>query len=541
MEEHRYIDELESQLLGAGFTFPGVENHILENNIFGVDINEESIEIAKLSLWLRTAQRGRKLTSLNNNIKCGNSLIDDPEVAGEKAFSWQQEFPTVFEKGGFDVVIGNPPYVRPSNMSNLSKEFYWEHYKSFKAKADLYSIFMEKGIIITKNSGLTSFIVPHTWVSLESFEEIRKIILEKTNIFELVRLPKKVFSDATVETCLFIFQKTKIIHSPNSIKIKYVDQFIEKELFEFEQGLIHRSHLFNFQLYTDFNTKPILDKVNSFKSLDNFVELKYGFKTGDDNKFISNEKLTNDHYPFIRSGDLKRYYFPIPNEYVWYMPQLMRENKDTARPGDFERFNEEKIIVSRMGKGIEVAYDNSGLFVKDAMLLSKKNNVDLKSITGILNSKLINFFYKEYFNTIDVLKNALLSLPINFDIDKFSAISKKVDLISNSIIENRNQSKKFITFCISSISGFESNNNLSNWFELTYKDFISEANKVIKKNGVPILSKKEEFELMELFEENKKKVLELKTQIDQTDKEIDRMVYELYGLTDEEIKIVEGN
>lgn len=98
MEEHRYIDELESQLLGAGFTFPGVENHILENNIFGVDINDESIEIAKLSLWLRTAQRGRKLTSLNNNIKCGNSLIDDPQVAGDKAFSWEKEFPTVFEE-----------------------------------------------------------------------------------------------------------------------------------------------------------------------------------------------------------------------------------------------------------------------------------------------------------------------------------------------------------------------------------------------------------------------------------------------------------
>jgi hypothetical protein len=98
MEEHQFIDELESKLLGAGFKFPGVENHILENNIFGVDINEESIEIAKLSLWLRTAQRGRKLTSLNNNIKCGNSLIDDFIVAGNKAFDWKKEFPNVFKK-----------------------------------------------------------------------------------------------------------------------------------------------------------------------------------------------------------------------------------------------------------------------------------------------------------------------------------------------------------------------------------------------------------------------------------------------------------
>jgi len=106
MQEHKYIDELESQLLGHSFEFPGVENHILENNLFGVDINEESVEIAKLSLWLRTAQKGRKLTSLNNNIKCGNSLIDDVEVAGDKAFNWQKEFTNVFvekEKKAFHI------------------------------------------------------------------------------------------------------------------------------------------------------------------------------------------------------------------------------------------------------------------------------------------------------------------------------------------------------------------------------------------------------------------------------------------------------
>jgi hypothetical protein len=94
--EHRYIDELESQLLGHAFEFPGVEDHILESNLYGVDINEEAVEIAKLSLWLRTAKPGRKLTSLNNNLKCGNSLVDDPAVAGDKAFNWQQEFPQVF-------------------------------------------------------------------------------------------------------------------------------------------------------------------------------------------------------------------------------------------------------------------------------------------------------------------------------------------------------------------------------------------------------------------------------------------------------------
>jgi len=98
IKEHRYIDELQAKLFGDAIILSEVENTILENNLFGVDINQESVEIAKLSLWLRTAQKGRKLTSLNNNIKCGNSLIDNPNVAGDKAFNWHREFPTVFKE-----------------------------------------------------------------------------------------------------------------------------------------------------------------------------------------------------------------------------------------------------------------------------------------------------------------------------------------------------------------------------------------------------------------------------------------------------------
>ncbi len=98
ISEHQYIDELQAKLFGDAMVLSEVENAILENNLYGVDINEESVEIAKLSLWLRTAQKGRKLTSLNNNIKCGNSLIDDPTVAGDKAFHWQTEFPEVFKE-----------------------------------------------------------------------------------------------------------------------------------------------------------------------------------------------------------------------------------------------------------------------------------------------------------------------------------------------------------------------------------------------------------------------------------------------------------
>ena len=96
MDEHHLIDEMEAKITGSAIEFQGVENSILEHNLFGVDINEESVEIAQLALWLRTAKPRRKLNSLNQNIKCGNSLISDPAVAGEKAFDWQKEFPQVF-------------------------------------------------------------------------------------------------------------------------------------------------------------------------------------------------------------------------------------------------------------------------------------------------------------------------------------------------------------------------------------------------------------------------------------------------------------
>lgn len=98
-----------AMLFGDSLVMTDNITEILENNIFGVDINEESVEIARLSLWLRTVKVGRKLNDLSGHIKCGNSLISDPSVAGELAFDWEKAFPKVFEKGGFDVVIGNPP------------------------------------------------------------------------------------------------------------------------------------------------------------------------------------------------------------------------------------------------------------------------------------------------------------------------------------------------------------------------------------------------------------------------------------------------
>ncbi len=97
IKEHGYNGELKTKIPGGGLQFPDIENTILENNNYGVDLNEESVEIAKLYLWLRTAQPRRKLNDLSSNIKCGNSFIDDKKVAGDKAFKWEKEFPQIFK------------------------------------------------------------------------------------------------------------------------------------------------------------------------------------------------------------------------------------------------------------------------------------------------------------------------------------------------------------------------------------------------------------------------------------------------------------
>ena len=211
IEEHQYIDELQAKLFGDALVMSDMENSILENNLFGVDLNEESVEIAKLSLWLRTAQPNRKLNDLNGNIKCGNSLIDDVTVAGDKAFNWQQAFPKVFENGGFDVIIGNPPYLRVQGIkeNHLSQSLFIEKiYFSAKGRYDLYILFIEKSFNLINKSGKVSFILPHNFINGNLGEAIRTFLIENNSVEEILHFGShKVFADASTYTCILTLSK----------------------------------------------------------------------------------------------------------------------------------------------------------------------------------------------------------------------------------------------------------------------------------------------------------------------------------------------
>ena len=179
LSEHDFIDEgIKALMSGNVLGLYDVKKGILENNLYGVDINAEAVEIAKLSLWLRTVEHGRKLNILSEKIKVGNSLIDDKNVA-EDAFVWEKEFPEVFEKGGFDVVISNPPYVRQELLSGAHKEYFKAHYRTYHGTADLYIFFVERGYSLLNASGVMSYIFPNKWMRANYGKPMRRWLRDK--------------------------------------------------------------------------------------------------------------------------------------------------------------------------------------------------------------------------------------------------------------------------------------------------------------------------------------------------------------------------
>jgi len=280
--EHRKIDDLRAQLFGSGLVFSDITTDILEKNIYGVDLNEESVEIAKLSLWLRTAQKGRKLNKLNNNIKCGNSLIDDPQVAGEKAFNWQNEFPEIFEKGGFDVVIGNPPYVNVELMPNIEKDFYRLTYETFYKRSDLFSLFVDLASDKLTKKGRISFIIPSIVLTNLSYKILRERLLSNNWLEEVCYTGGKVFSDATVDTVVITINKKKIknirlCNALDFINIKM--QVVALDYFEAYQNTISIG---------SSESNSIFEKLfnSSYTTVDEHFNVFQGIVTGNNESYI---------------------------------------------------------------------------------------------------------------------------------------------------------------------------------------------------------------------------------------------------------------
>lgn len=541
--EHQYIDELQAKLFGDALVLSDIENVILENNIYGVDINEEAIEIAKLALWLHTAEKGRKLTSLNNNIKCGNSLIDDPNVAGDKAFNWQQEFPEVFARGGFDVVIGNPPYVQHRKIFEFSN-FFKSAYKVYTGTSDLSVYFFEKAFKILKKNSVLGYINTNKFFNTEYGKELRDF-LTKHNIHNIINFEQSaIFKDALVSSVILIATKEAPNNETNYIEFHKESINAEK----FQRELENRNRTIsldylknNSWLFENPLIKSLIDKIkntgSSLKELDG-IKINRGLSTGFDDGFILQEadytelikkdsKNINIIKPLLKGKHINRYYIEdsglwllnthngirgtlepikVAEDYPTIYEHLVKKNVESngklekrSDKGNhwsnlrncafLDEFGKEKVVWGLISGHWNFSLDSKNNYLTSASYFLTSSIIPNRFILGLLNSRLNKFYFENVGEKTAggayVLKKVSVEkfiIPNSNENQRFDFCDKVIYIEEKTAIF-QSLKENFINLLISKFSLESSSNKLNKWAEYDFAEFPKELEKVRKKTA----------------------------------------------------------
>ena len=562
MGEHKQIDELEKKVLGYSLEFQDVENYILENNLYGVDINEESVGIAQLALWLRTAKPHRKLNSLNQNIKCGNSLISDPAIAGDKAFDWQKEFPQVFEKGGFDVVIGNPPYG--ILIDDSLKDYYNQHFPLAQYKLNLYILFLERMFQIF-NNGIISFIIPKSLLINTYFADIRKFILTHSKVTEMFTITEKVFEDAEVGSSLIItFEIHKDVETNNLVRLANC----EKTKDFMEQCNIIENYISQAELMNSDKAEIVIQSQDSttIKSrIEKFpcARESYKFKNGLNPGNIKDKLITRNQNEITKriiwGREISRYSIQWGGDYILYDEHIAdnltlddvqskkgmnKQTKIDFALRDKTLFETEKVVIRKTGDRLICCYDNSNFYFDTLVhgIYQSNNDYSLKYILAILNSKPATYFYRclhdikgKVFAKISL--DDLSSFPIPKITETNRVIVEGMISLSDTMLSLNKQLQekrsRFLRRLSDNFEGVKITTALQQFDTMDFKGLMAE----LKKQKIKLsLSQQDEWE--DYFNERVAECQDLSAQIKATDNEIDNRVFDLYGLTEEERKIV---
>lgn len=533
-------------------TIPTLDTDILSKNLFGVDINKESVEIAKLSLWLRTANKNKPLTTLDNNLKVGNSVVDDPEIVDD-AFIWGQEFDSIFKVNrGFDIVLGNPPYVTSiERMTNAEKNFYKDRYSMSQYQENLYRVFTEKGFNLLKPGGWFGFIVPKTWFNNIYFGKMREFLRSKTSHLKIIDIKDRIFEDANVDTSLIIFKKPLSNTLPSTsmtIGQWKNNQITFEQRQEFEKDL--QSPIVINQ--SDKTLDDITNKIskNSISNIGNELNVTAGielFERGkgtppqpedkeifkkfkENNDFFSEYPKDKSYYPYYEGNQLHRYHLDKSNRYLRYGKHLAARRK-------FSNFEGEHILIRRIpikGKYVATAtLVGTGVHLHEQAIWDcqpKKDGQNLKFLLGVINSSLTSYWLIMKLGVLSrdtfpqLRSTAIKSIPI----PKVS--ERNQQLIANKVnqlieVENRraeiiNQyDKTLLLYSSKNIPSFssilESNKSLIEW---------------IKKN-VPT---RKVVAIVDLIDELKTDYNITNGQISNVSREIDNQLYSAFKLTDRE-------
>ena len=499
----------------------------------------------QLQNTLEYVKNNRNKHGLLPHNKKTQLVIENMLCTQEKAFAPEY-------KGGFDVVIGNPPYVlcQPSNTDEQTLN-YFKNFEVASYKIDLFHLFFEKSIILLKEKGKLGFITPNTYLTNKYIQKMRNYILNNTHIETIVNYEDSVFLDASVDVATIILKKEKSlndsIHIFNS-NVGIIEQLGSKKQFHW---LSESENTFNIkkELKLDFKNCVKFDDIgNSY----------FGIQAYDRKSSISNVKENESYLPLIDGAEINRYELSKPNKFINFIPTNIKSG------GDFSVYERLRIVVRQIGQTPIIGLCEPNIVTSNTLynLYMKNENYSIKYILTVLNSRMIKKYWlsnysdsKQLFPKIKGYQLKQLPIPILAIVEQQPFI-EKADLMLTLNTELQEQSQKFQrtiqrkfepTMGLNPLPANQNKSELTmglnplpkklqEWYLLSYTEFINELSKKKIK-----LSLSQEAEWEDYFMQESKKALELKATIDATDKAIDAMVYELYGLNEEEIAIVENS
>ncbi|MCX6600891.1 MAG: Eco57I restriction-modification methylase domain-containing protein [bacterium] len=547
-------------------------NRILLDHVFGVDLDAQAVEVTKLSLLLeaikdepksvldkRTRQGTSALPDLGNNIKCGNSLLGTDYLVAKRlsktereqlnCFNWAERFAEADQAGGFDAVIGNPPYVRQETLGTEFKEYVRERYPEvYRGVADLYIYFIQRAHELLKPDGNFGMICSNKWMRASYGKPLRDYLTQKTTIREIVDFGElRVFQDAATFPAIILTQKQtskeqRFVYAP----IKRLDfASLESEVRTAGTELDDRAVSGGNWALAAGGETALFEKMKRLSvPLSDYVqgEIYYGIKTGLNEAFVI-DRTTRDCLiaedkqskkliePFVIGDDIRKYHINAKERYLIFVrhgtdikqyPAIERhlrkfkkqlqprpldwEGKDWPgrKPGPYkwyeiqdnvayhDKFEQGKIIYPVIAKEPRFSFDASGLYCNDKAFIIPITDMYL---LGLLNSRLVWTFLKRLCSVLgDADKGGRLEL-------------RRVHLIELPIrridLKNREDKAK-------------------------HKKMVSLVEQILERNreltAAPWSPDQERLE----------------GEIKALDHEIDELVYNLYGLTEEEIKVVEG-
>jgi type I restriction-modification system DNA methylase subunit len=557
---------------------------ILLNNLFGVDLNQESVEITKLSLWLKTARASEPLQNLDKNIRCGNSIVDDPMYAGAKAFNWQNEFKDILSDGGFDVIIGNPPYVRQELIKDI-KPYLEKQYRVYTGVSDLYVYFFEKAMSLLKENGYFAFIVSNKFLRAGYGQKLTQYLQQNFTILNLIDFGDlQIFEGATTYPCIITLQKKKPadIQRASLLKLTSLEKAssLALEVKENSQTIEIKKDDDTWQLRSIEENNLLKKLKKDTVSLGDFTDnqILRGIVTGFNDAFIiddlTRERLCKEDAssteiikPVLRGKDINRYRSSW--EHLWiiftrrgidiskypaihsYLKQFQNnlEPGIGRKPGTykwyevqdniayFREFQKPKIIWGNLATSASFSFDADGYYIcAPACILPTEH----KWLLALLNSSVSTFFLRKtaierqggFIEQKPVYVNQIPIPNVNDDVR--SVLTDKVEMLLKLNLEKQELNKQALEVLRTECRLLKVTQKLENFLRLGWNELIEE----LEKQKIKLdLTQKDKLNVW--FRSKQKTATNLNQSIEKLDREIDMCVYRLYNLSESEIKIIE--